>query len=112
MINYNNKRFKVVDSSKSEDLTSDMTFHYQQTGDIVTSTYDGGLVKKGHIIGIVMSDGSLHMRCHHIKWNGEIIIGICQAIPEFMENGKLRLHGKWKWISWNLSEGNCVLEEL
>lgn len=112
MINYNNKRFKAVHSSDNSDVTSDMTFHYKQAGDIVTCTYDGLLVTKGHLIAIVGSDGSLDMRYHHIKRNGEIVIGICRSIPEVLKNGKLRLHEKWKWISWDLSEGQCILEEV
>lgn len=112
MIDYNDKRFKAVHNSDNRDVTSDMTFHYKQTGDIVTCTYDGRSVTKGHLIAIVRSDGSLDIRYHHIKRNGEIMIGICRSTPEMMGNGKLRLHEKWKWINWDLSEGDGILEEV
>ena len=112
MIDYNNKRFKAVDNTTNSDITSDIIFHYKQVNNIVTCTYEGRSVKKGHLIAVVGTDGSLDMRYHHIKWNGEIMIGICRSIPKLMENRKLRLYEKWKWISWHLSEGHCVLEEL
>lgn len=112
MINYNDKRFKAVYNSNNGNVTPDTMFHYKQAGDIVTCTYDGRSVMKGHLIAIVRSDGSLDMRYHHIKRNGEIVIGICRSTPEVMENGKLRLREKWKWVSWDLSEGDCILEEL
>lgn len=113
MIDYNDKRFKAVyNSCNSGVVTSGMTFHYKQAGGIVTCTYGGGSVETGHLIAIVNNDGSLDMRYHHVKRNGEIMIGICKSTPKLMKNGKLRLHEKWKWISWDLSEGHCILEEL
>ena len=111
MVNYNNEKFKVVRNSENGDVTSEMKFRYKQIDDIVTCTYDGGSLKKGHLIAVVRNDGSLDMRYHHVNELGEIMIGICNSTPERMQKGKIRLHEKWKWNSGDLSEGQTTLEE-
>jgi len=37
--------------------------------------------------------------------------GVCTSKPEFLANGKIRLHESWKWTSGDKSEGKSINEE-
>ena len=63
-MNYNNKRFKPVSNSKNSETSEETIFEYKQNDNILTSTYNGGKILKGHLIGIVSKDGKIEMRYH------------------------------------------------
>ena len=111
-INYNNKKFKPVANSDNGEVSSDMVFHYQQTDNVLTCTYEGKNIIKGHLIGLVDENGCIEMRYHQINTNGELMTGICSSTPESMDNGKIRLHESWQWTSGDQSKGNSILEEI
>jgi hypothetical protein len=111
MINYNNKIFKPVSNSENGETSSETAFHYKQEGNILTSEYSGGKIKKGHLIGLVDEEGNIEMRYHQINEKGELMTGICTSRPEIVENGKIRLHETWQWTSGDHSKGNSVIEE-
>ena len=112
MINYNNKNFKLVANSDNGETSSETIFCYQQVQNILTSEYSGGEIKKGHLIGLVSKNGAIEMHYHHINIKDEFKTGICHSTPEFLPNGKIRLHEKWQWTSGDKSFGNSILEEL
>ncbi len=93
-------------------VTSDLIFHYQQTGNILTCEYHGKNILKGHLLGLVDANGIIEMRYHQIHKNGELMTGVCTSKPEIMENGKIRLIEEWQWTSGDQSKGNSILEEL
>jgi hypothetical protein len=41
----------------------------------------------------------------------ELMTGMFISTPEILENGKIRLHEKWKWTSGDQSEGTSIIEE-
>jgi len=112
MINYNNKVFVPLSNSENGEVDLSMRFVYQQTGNIVTSTYSGGRIRAGHLIALVDEQGNLDMRYHQVNDKGEITTGICKSTPEQLPNGKIRMHEKWQWTSGDCSEGESLLEEL
>lgn len=112
MINYNNRKFKPVSSSDNSETTVDTIFLYQQDGTILTSSYQGGSISKGHLIGLVSQDGTINMSYHQINNNGKLMTGICTSKPEITSNGKIRLHETWQWTSGNKSKGHSILEEI
>ena len=112
MINYNNKSFRPISSSENSETTSDTIFLYKQTGTILTSTYKGGHIIEGHLIGSVDTDGIINMRYHQINKNGKLMTGICVSKPEIDSNGKIKLHETWEWTSGDRSKGTSVLEEI
>ncbi|MBU2948617.1 n-acetylglutamate synthase [Zobellia uliginosa] len=111
-MDYNGKRFRPVQNSDNGETTQETIFHYQQTGNILTSEYTGGNIKRGHLIGLVDDKGNIDMRYHQVNVNGELMTGICASIPEFTKEGKIRLHETWQWTSGDRSKGNSILEEL
>lgn len=111
-MNYNNKRFRPVQNSDNRETSGETIFVYKQEGNILTSDYAGGQIKKGHLIGLVDEQGNIEMRYHQVNAKGELMTGVCFSTPEIMENGKIRLHEAWKWTSGDGSKGNSILEEM
>ena len=111
-ISYHNKKFRPVSNSENGETSAETVFHYQQDGNILTSEYSGGKIKKGLLIGLVDEDGKIEMRYSQINENNEFMTGICISTPEILPNGKIRLHEKWRWNSGDYSDGNSVIEEF
>ncbi|GAA4940076.1 hypothetical protein GCM10023314_11090 [Algibacter agarivorans] len=112
MINYNNKIFKPVSTSKNSEVSTSTIFKYKQKGPILTCSYSNNHIVSGHLIGLVEDDGTINMRYHQINIKGELMTGICLSKPEIMTNGKIRLHESWCWTSGDKSKGTSVLEEI
>ena len=111
-MNYNNKKFRPVQNTENGETSEETIFEYRQTGNILTSEYQGGQIVKGHLIGLVDNSGNIEMRYHQINKKGELMTGICHSKPEILENGKLRIFETWRWTSGDLSNGNSILEEI
>ncbi len=112
MINYHNKFFRTVQNSSNGETSSATIFKYEQRGNIVSSSYSGGKVLKGHLIGLVSDDGKIEMRYHQINTAGELRTGICRSTPELLPNGKIRLHEEWEWTGEDSSKGTSMLDEM
>ncbi|MBP9160546.1 MAG: n-acetylglutamate synthase [Flavobacteriales bacterium] len=111
-MDYNNKLFRPVENTDNGETTAETVFAYKQSGNILTSEYQGGQIIKGHLIGLVDKNGLIEMRYHQVNLKGELMTGICTSKPEVMPNGKIRLHETWRWTSGDGSSGKSVLEEL
>lgn len=111
-INYDNRTFRPVTNSENGETTSETVFHYIQEGNILTASYFGGGIKKGHLMGLVDEKGAIDMRYHQVNAQGQLMTGVCRSKPEIMENGKIRLHETWKWTSGDGSEGTSIIEEI
>lgn len=111
-MNYNNKKFRTVANSENGETTGETIFEYKQNGNILTSSYKGGNIVNGHLIGLVDKNGNIDMRYHQVNTKGELMTGICLSKPELTENKKLRLYEDWKWTSGDKSTGKSVLEEI
>lgn len=112
IINYNNKRFRPVSNSANGETSAATLFEYKQEGNILTSSYKGGDIVKGHLIGLVDEAGNIQMTYHQVNKKMEIMTGVCQSTPELLANGKIRLHEQWQWTSGDQSKGNSIIEEI
>lgn len=112
MINYNNKRFRPVSSSKNSETTSSTVFLYKQNGTIVTASYNGENIIEGHLIGLVDEFGVINMRYHQVNKKGELMTGTCISKPKINSDGKITLHETWEWTSGDKSKGTSILEEI
>lgn len=111
-MDYHNKMFRPLHTSKQGEIDTDTIFLYQQQGNILTCTYEGRHVQSGHLIGLVDQEGVIDMRYHQVHTNGALMTGICTSRPEFLPNGRIRLHESWHWTSGDCSAGHSILEEL
>lgn len=62
MINYHDRHFVPVSNSANGEVSQEVIFHYQQTGNIVTCRYSGGRIVSGQLIAMVDEAGRLDMR--------------------------------------------------
>jgi hypothetical protein len=111
MIDYNGKIFRPISNSENGETSNETVFKYNQIGNILTSEYSGGKIKKGHLIGIVDENGDIDMRYHQVNNKNELMSGICKSRPEILDNGKVRLHESWEWTSGDKSKGQSIIEE-
>ncbi|MCB0769983.1 MAG: n-acetylglutamate synthase [Flavobacteriales bacterium] len=111
-MNYHDRRFRPVSNSENGQVSSEMVFHYQQHGSILTCAYSGGAIRSGHLIGLVDEQGNIDMRYHQVDALGELRTGTCRSRPERTVDGKLRLMEEWQWTSGDGSAGSSVLEEV
>jgi hypothetical protein len=111
-INYHNRTFRPVSNTENGETSEETFFEYRQTGHILTSTYSGGQIERGHLIGLVDEEGRIDMRYHQINTRGELMTGICRSTPELLPDGRIRLHEEWEWTSGDRSKGRSVLEEV
>lgn len=84
----------------------------RQTGRIVTCSYSGGRIVSWQLIALVDEAGCLDMRYHPMNDRGELMTGVCRSTPEFLPDGRIRLHEAWRWTSGDASSGSSVLEEV
>lgn len=110
-MNYNNKIFRPISNTENGETSNETLFHYQQVGTVLTSSYSGGKIIMGHLIGIVDPNGIIDMRYHQVNEKGELMTGKCTSTPEILENGKIRLHESWEWTSGDYSKGSSIIEE-
>jgi len=106
------KVFRSIGNSDNGDVDGETRFQYRQIGNLVTATYSGGSVVEGHLIALMLPDGSLDMRYHHVNIRGDLMLGTCRSIPERLPDGRLRLHEEWQWLSGDRSSGRSVIEEV
>jgi hypothetical protein len=111
-MNYNNKKFRVVQNSVNGEITEETIFEYKQVDNILTSEYRGGQIVKGHLIGLVDAHGNIEMRYHQVNIKGELMAGTCISNPQRTANCKIRLYEDWVWISGNQTNGTSILEEV
>lgn len=110
-IDYNDRKFRPVSNSDNGEVSSDMVFHYKQNGNVLSCSYEGVNILKGHLIGLVDESGCIEMSYHQVNMKGELMTGRCSSKPVWI-NGKIQLHESWQWTSGDRSKGNSILEEI
>lgn len=112
VIYYRDELFKALKNTHNGEISNETIFTYQQQGNILTSTYTGGAIKVGSLLGIVQPNGKIDMKYHHINTSNKLMSGTCQSTPELLQNGKIRLYENWKWTSGDQSSGTSIIEEI
>ena len=109
--NFDGTFFRSVSNTGSGEVGAETRFHYRQTGDVVTATYQGGAVVTGHLVAKVRPNGQLDMRYHHLNSKGELMVGTCVSTPRLLADGRLRVSEEWQWLSGDMSCGQSEIEE-
>lgn len=109
---YNNKCFRSVTNTANGEVSSETIFHYHQQDSLVWAEYAGGTIVKGFLIATVQGDNSLDMRYEHVNLQGDLMTGRCRSTPEYLADGRLRLHERWQWTSGDYSAGESIVDEI
>jgi hypothetical protein len=111
---YDNRTFRSISNSGTGEVSSATIFRYHQSSaqpHIVWAEYSGGSIVKGSLIATVARNNVLDMRYHHVNARGELMTGQCKSQPELLEDGRLRMHEKWRWTGGGDGEGESIIEE-
>jgi hypothetical protein len=111
-MNYHNKKFKVVSTAGSGEISGDFIFEYHQDGTVLSCEYAGGEIKEGRFVGSVDEDGVITFTYRQTNMKGQERSGICVSTPEILEDGRIRLNESWRWTDGDQSTGTTVLEEV
>lgn len=85
-------------------------FRYRQQDDLVWAEYEGGLIRRGYLVGT--TDGTtLDFRYVHVDVDGHTASGRSVDTIEVLEDGRVRLHERWQWDSRE-GAGESVVEEI
>jgi hypothetical protein len=111
-VSFDNRKFSLSRTTPNGDCDPETRFHYRQHGARVWAIYQGGGVQFGSLVAIGDPHGRLDMRYQHVDLSGRLRTGTCQATPEVLPDGRLRLLEKWRRTNGDLSQGHTVVEEI
>jgi len=97
-INFNNKKFALLENSKNGEVNSDTIFEYKQEGNLVTATYLGGSVRYGSIIAH-LNDTELDMVYQCLTNDNQLKAGKAIAKVSLTDNNKIKLTLDWQWLT-------------
>lgn len=110
-INLHQKRFASQSNTENGEVSGDTVFCYFQEGEVIWAEYEGGMVRKGFLVGKVVGEG-IEFTYQHINTAGEIMTGICHSMPKLNPDGKIQLFEQWQWTCRDFSKGESVLVEV
>lgn len=108
---YEGKKFVPQINTENGEVDGNTVFEYHQSGNLLYGDYEGGEIRKGHLIGTVCANGELDFHYHHVNMQNEIRVGVCHSVPRVLENGKIELSEKWQWLNGDESTGESVIVE-
>ena len=109
---YDGKKFCSVANSATGDVSSETSFIYHQSGELVWASYEGGSVRFGTLVAKADADGRLDACYQHLTVDGELKTGECQSVPEQLDDGRLRLRETWQWTCGSRASGSSIVEEV
>ncbi|RRB07884.1 n-acetylglutamate synthase [Larkinella rosea] len=109
---YDQKIFGSVANTDNGEVGSETRFWYHQEGEVVWAEYRGGSVVKGFLVAKILADNALDMVYQHLNTDGEFRNGVCHSTPEWLPDGRIRLHERWRWTNGDGSEGASIIEEI
>ena len=110
-INFNNKKFVLVENSENGEVNLDTIFEYKQDGNMVTATYKGGTVKYGKIIGHLKED-KIEMLYQCLTTNNQLKAGKAIAKISLTTSNKIKLILDWEWLTDDHGFGKSEYIEL
>jgi hypothetical protein len=110
-IDFNAKKFMLIQNTQSGEVNSDTVFEFSQKEDLVTADYYGGTIKFGKIIAQLQKD-QLEMLYQCLTKENELRAGKATAQISFTPDQKIRLKLRWKWITGDQSSGTSEYIEL
>jgi hypothetical protein len=109
--NLDGKAFVTTGNEKGLSSTETI-FRYSQKNDLVTATYDGGLIKAGFVVGKQIGPDRLNLLFQCFTQNGELLAGQSEGTITEDENGHLALSFQWVWLNGDKSGGTSFYKQL
>ena len=110
-IDFNAKKFMLIENTQSGEVNTDTVFKFSQKGDLVTADYYGGTIKFGKIIACLKND-QLDMLYQCLTNENKLKAGKATTQISFTPDQKIKLKLLWKWITGDRSSGTSEYIEL
>lgn len=110
-LNFNNKKFSLVQNSKTGKVSSETIFFFKQEKDLVTADYHGGQIRYGKIIALLQKE-KLVLLYQCVTNGGLLKAGKAVAKVSYTKNQKIRLKMNWEWITGEISKGESEYIEI
>ncbi len=110
MINLNNIKMNVIETSGNGVVNQDTIFSFKQEKHLVYADYKGGQIAKGFLVGN-LQDNKLGFTYCQAQVNGVLDNGKSDA-ELTIHNGKIRLIEHFEWSSRPGQKGTNIFEEL
>lgn len=111
MINFNNKKFALIQNSENGEVNAETIFHYKQDENLVTADYFGGTIKYGKIIAELKGD-QLNMLYQCLTTDHQLKAGKALAQIDLTEKGKIKLSLNWEWLTDGNEKGKSEYIEI
>lgn len=111
MINFNNKKFALIQNSENGEVNAETIFHYKQDENLVTADYFGGTIKYGKIIA-ELKGNQLNMLYQCLTTDNQLKAGKALAQIELTEKGKIKLSLNWEWLTDGNEKGKSEYIEI
>ncbi len=111
-MNLHHKQFRSLQNSENGEVSGDTLFLYQQNGDIISATYQGGSILQGQLLGKMFDDDHIEFVYQHLNTDMELMTGKCRSYPELNEHGKIILREFWQWTCKDHSKGESTIVEV
>jgi len=103
-INFNNKKFFLVENSENGTVNAETIFEYKQEGTLVTANYYGGNITYGKIIA-VLKNNQLDMLYQCLTSDNQLKSGKAIADISITKQDKIKLTLNWQWLNGDQKKG-------
>ncbi len=97
--------------SEAGAVSADTQFVFEQTGDVFSARYVGGVIVDGYLIGRLQNDGQFVFRYVQADTSGNLDAGVSSGFVERLPDGRLRMTENFQWLTRD-EHGQNVFEEL
>lgn len=104
--------FRAIANSSTGEVGGGTGFRSRQNGDVPWANCADGDIRRGHLVAMVVGQGCLDMRCHHVNKTNDLMTGVFRSRPEVLDDGRYHLHETWCRASGDRSGDASVLEEV
>ena len=110
-VDFNNKKFALLENSQNGEVNPDTIFEYKQDDNLVTATYHGGPVRYGTIIAH-LNGADMEMIYQCLTNDNELKAGKATAKVSITDNNKIKLDLDWEWLHLLISIGQKLVNFL
>lgn len=106
----NRRLFRSVVDVDGGEVGVDTTFEYHEEDGEIWADYQGGSIRRGHLVGTRSGD-TIEFRYVQLNTDGRTSSGHCVSTISHLDNGALRLDETWQWES-RTGSGTSACEEI